>query len=78
MFELCTARPPDASETRELVDLYQDHFEKFKIEVQEAAALMGTQPETPSSKNASNVSELAAWTMTANLVLNLDEVVNKN
>ncbi len=78
MFEQCTARPPDSSETRELVELYEDHLSKFKTDPQAAVALVCALAETPGSNSEADVGELAAWTMTANLLLNLDEVVNKN
>lgn len=85
MFELCTARPPNAWETRELVRLYKDHLKHFESDAPAAAELVRgvaddktPGSEIPNSDASLNVSELAAWTMAANLMLNLDEVINKN
>jgi hypothetical protein len=75
-FRLATARPPSAAEAAVLTKLYQVHLAKYKSDTKSAAALVAIGEV---KANASlNVSELAAWTMVANLILNLDEVLNKN
>ncbi len=75
MFRLSTARNPVESEIKELVELFNDHLQTYQRNPRAAHALIAAGSPQP---NATEVSELAAWTMTANLVLNLDEVVNKN
>ena len=77
MFERCTARPPSAEESIELVGLYRDHLKHFAANRTAAAALMEMASDLDRN-NATELSELAAWTMMANLVLNLDEVINRN
>ena len=71
--KLCVSREPDAEELQRLAALYQkmhDHFEKHSDEVSELVAgnpgLAGT-----------NEVELAAWTIVANAILNLDELLTK-
>ena len=80
MFELSTARPPHPEEVRELVGLYEDNLKTFSREPEAARQLIGeeTAPLAAAADPACHSSECAAWTMVANLVLNLDEVVNKN
>ena len=75
MFRLATARRPDASELAELIATYNDHLAAYTRDVEAAKKLIAVGESKPDS--ALNPSELAAWTMMANLVLNLDEVLNK-
>ena len=74
MFRLCTARQPDEAETQELVEVFQDHLKTYQNNPEAAKALISVGMANP---NPTEVGEMAAWTMTANLVLNLDEVLNK-
>jgi hypothetical protein len=75
MFKLATARPPDARESAELMALYQDHLANYTKNVESAKKLIAVGESKPDSKL--NPSELAAWTLIGNLILNLDEVMNK-
>jgi mono/diheme cytochrome c family protein len=75
LFKRATARTPDAREMSVLLEAYQTHLAKYQKDVEKAKKLIaGGEAKVDVSLNAS---ELAAWTMIANLLLNLDEVLNK-
>lgn len=75
LFRLAAARTPDAKELAELMAAYRDHLTAFTRDTAKAKQLIFVGELKPDAKL--NPSELAAWTMLANLVLNLDEVINK-
>ena len=76
MFRHCTSRRPDQRTIEELVTLLNDETAAYTGN-QEAAQRMVAVGTTPLDESLDPV-ELAAWTMVANIVLNLDEVVTKN
>ena len=75
LFELATLRTPAPEELDELVGVYRDRVDYFADHPEQAAALvtLGASP----ADDSSDPIELAAWSMVANAVLNLDEVVSK-
>jgi hypothetical protein len=75
MFRLTTARRPDAKEMADLLAAYKDHLATYTRDAAKAKQLISVGELKPDAKL--NPSELAAWTMIANLLLNLDEVINK-
>src|SRR5262249_38488273 len=75
LFRLAAARRPDAGELAELAAVYKDHLAEYTRDAEAAKKLIAVGESKPDPKR--NPSELAAWTMVANLVLNLDEVINK-
>jgi hypothetical protein len=75
LFKLAAARPPDARETKELLAIYADNLTNYTRDPDAARKLIPVGESKPDSRL--NVSELAAWTMVANLVLNLDEIITK-
>lgn len=75
VFRLTTARRPDSSEMAELLAAYKDHLAAYMRDAAKAKQLISVGELKPDEKL--NPSELAAWTMIANLLLNLDEVINK-
>jgi hypothetical protein len=75
LFRLVVARTPDKQELSELRAAYMDYLTTYSRDVEAAKKLIAV---GESKADASlNPSELAAWTMLGNLVLNLDEVLNK-
>ena len=74
-FQLCLARQPDRKELHRLTALYQTELKQFKKDPKSAERMacseLGKAPE------GVDVCELAAWTVVANVLLNLDEVVTK-
>lgn len=75
MFRRTTVRRPDATEMAELLAAYKDHLAVYVRDAAKAKKLISVGELKPDAKL--NASELAAWTMIANLILNLDEVINK-
>jgi hypothetical protein len=75
LFRLATARTPDATELAVLTETLADHRATYKANVEAAKKLIVLGETKPDAQL--DPSELAAWTMIANLVLNLDEVLNK-
>jgi hypothetical protein len=76
MFELCVCRTPSAAESQDLLDgVAQDlaHYQANPTAAQELTSI-GVAPPLETMDRA----ELAAWTMAANTLLSLDEVVTKN
>ena len=75
VFEIATARAPSDAELAALLSTYEDHHAQFLTDREGASQLIaiGETPPDPTLDTA----ELAAWTMVANLVLNLDEVITK-
>jgi hypothetical protein len=74
-FRLCVARPPDQAEMEALTGLYQQARRAFESDA-EAARKMATVPLGPAPPDA-DVIDLAAWTVVANVLLNLDEMLMK-
>jgi len=74
-FRLCVARSPRPLETKRLVALYEQELAQFKQDPSAAQKLatgdLGKPPEGVS------VEKLAAWTVVANVLLNLDETITK-
>jgi hypothetical protein len=70
-FRLCLARPPGERELARLLALKQDALQRLGQDPAAAEAL-ATDPLGPAPAEA-DVAELAAWTVTANVLLNLDE-----
>lgn len=75
-FRLCTARHPDPNELQELQQLLADQQQFYREHPDEAKKLVTAYSVEPVDE--SDYSELAAWTVLANTLLNLDEVVTKN
>jgi hypothetical protein len=73
-FRLCVARAPSEREKELLVRLYTDNLAKYRKDVAAATALVKSGGAVPAG---ANVSELAAWTVVANVLLNLDETITK-
>jgi hypothetical protein len=71
-----TARQPDAAETEIIAKVLAGHRARFAKDEAAAKKLIafGESKADPKLKPV----ELAAWTLVANLLLNLDEVINKN
>jgi len=75
LFRLATGRKPDALETAVILEAYHDHQARYTKDEAAAKKLIAVGESKPDPKW--NASELAAWTMVANLVMNLDEAINK-
>ena len=75
MFEIATAREPKPSEATLLLETLQAHAEEFKADPEAAKALIVVGESKPDE--TLDAVEVATWTMIANLILNLDEVLNK-
>jgi mono/diheme cytochrome c family protein len=73
-FRLCTSRRPTAKESARLMALYQQQFEKFSKDLKAAKALLKEEENSLSDKQTA---EMAALTMVANVLLNLDETLTK-
>jgi Protein of unknown function (DUF1553)/Protein of unknown function (DUF1549)/Planctomycete cytochrome C len=75
LFRLATGRKAEARELAELMSAYRDHLAVYSKDATAAKKLISV-GETKPDGNL-NVSEVAALTMVANMVLNLDEVLSK-
>lgn len=74
-FRLCLSRQPKPEEVQRLVQLYQQQLSRYK-EDRAGAGKMATSELGPAPDGVS-VHELAAWTVVANVLLNLDEMITK-
>ena len=75
MFRLAAVRRPDGNDLAELTAALQDFMDHYTKQPNTAEELIGVGETRPDPKF--NPSELAAWTMIGNVILNLDEVVSK-
>ena len=75
IFEMATARLPKPKEETLLLETFQIHHQEFEANPEAAKELIAV-GESPPDETLDAV-EVAAWTMIANLILNLDEVLNK-
>jgi hypothetical protein len=76
IFLRATARQPESGELELLLETFRENLSEYRSNPAAAQKLIqvgGTQPDASLPPE-----ELAAWTLLANLVLNLDEVVVKN
>ncbi|MBI4584373.1 MAG: DUF1553 domain-containing protein [Planctomycetes bacterium] len=73
--KLCLARPPEAEQIESLAELYRSELEHYSREP-EAAAKLAADPLGPLPEGMA-APELAAWTVAANVLLNLDGVLTK-
>jgi hypothetical protein len=75
-FRSATARTPDAGEMNLLTTALETHRGQFSRDPEAARRVITNGESKPSDRIPAP--EFAAWTMVANLVLNLDETVNRN
>jgi hypothetical protein len=74
-FAACLAREPEAPEVARLQGLYNEALAEYRAD-NEAAQKIATDPLGPTPAGT-DVAELAAWTVVANVLLNLDEMLMK-
>jgi hypothetical protein len=74
-FRLCVARTPTPAEVEQLLALYRDNLAKYRKDPTAALTLATSRLSPPPS--SMNPAELAAWTVVANVLLNLDEMLTK-
>lgn len=70
-FRLCLARAPNAVELEHLCAVVESETERLKREPEKAQALLALKNEAPTNARQ------AAWTIVANILLNLDESITK-
>jgi hypothetical protein len=75
-FDVAVSRPPDAFERRAMAKLWQSNWEHYRADENAARQLLmvGEAEVLPELDPA----ELAAWTMVARALLNLDETMTRN
>jgi hypothetical protein len=73
---LCLARPPTDEQVKTMTTLYADELATYRADP-ESAKKLATDPLGPLPEGA-DAAELAAWTVVANVLLNLDAVLTKN
>jgi hypothetical protein len=72
---LCLQRPPTDEQVRHVVALFEDELERYRKDVK-AAEKLATEPLGPLEKG-SDPAEMAAWTVVANVLLNLDGAMTR-
>jgi hypothetical protein len=75
LFRLCTGREADAQEVGEVVAFQRAQLERFRDGSADAAAVAAS--EALPAPQGSDLPELAAWTVLARAMLNLDETITK-
>ena len=75
-WQVVTARRADIDEAKVVIDTLNMHRSRFSNDDDSAKKLISFGDTKADPKFTP--SELAAWTLVSNLMLNLDEVVNKN
>jgi hypothetical protein len=73
-FRRVLGRPPRSDEVDRLVDLYQSELAHYQQDADAAKAMATSELDTFDSGH--NMAELAAWTVVANVLLNLDETLS--
>jgi hypothetical protein len=74
-FRLSVSRTPNGTELATLVALYQENLAKYRKDA--AAAMALATAGLPDVPKGVDPAELAAWTVVANVLLNLDETITK-
>ena len=74
---LCLSRFPTEKELEHLTGFFDDELERFQKDSAAATALVGGETAVDQNRPL-NVAHWAAWTMVANVLLNLDETMSKN
>ena len=74
--EVCRIRPPQSSETAAVVELYNSELAHYRSDT-EAATKLASEPLGPLPENV-DAAEAAAWTVVANVLLNLDALLMKD
>jgi hypothetical protein len=74
LFRQAASRKPGPQEMRVLLDLAQRRLEHYQKQPELAAKLIAVGASKPANLEAA---ELAAWTMVASTILNLDETITK-
>jgi hypothetical protein len=74
-FRLATARNPTTQEMEVLRDGFEDDFKRFEASPEDADRLLGF--GNSQAEKTLDRSELAAYTLAANVILNLDEVITR-
>jgi hypothetical protein len=72
---LCQSRPAGDEQVATIVELYQSELEHYRGDA-EAARMLATDPLGPLPEGM-NPAEAAAWTVVANVLLNLDGVLTR-
>ena len=72
-FRWCVARSPSAADTEVLLTLLDEQRASYSADPEAAAALSSWHADGPRAAAV----ELAAWTLVANVLLNMDETVTK-
>lgn len=75
-FEVATSRQPAAEEIQVIESVLHDYKARYQADAKAAQEAITVGESQPAEKFAP--AELAAYTLVANLILNLDEVINKN
>lgn len=75
-FRLATCRNPKPAETDVLIDVFHRQRERFRRNQAAARALLST-GESPCDASI-DPATLAAWTVVASMILNLDETISKS
>ncbi|MCI0662902.1 MAG: DUF1553 domain-containing protein, partial [Acidobacteria bacterium] len=75
-FRLCVARKPGELERNRLRELYRQQLEIYRLDLEGAKKIAHGQGEV-AEESKGDVAEIAAWTMVANVLLNLDETLTK-
>jgi mono/diheme cytochrome c family protein len=73
---LCLCRPPRAEQVQQVIELFRTEREHYRKDATAALAL-ATDPLGPLPAGM-DAAELAAWTVVANVLLNVDGVLTKN
>ncbi len=73
-FRLCLARKPGETEVRRLAELFRQQLEIYRLDLEGAKKIA---QGSGAADNKGDPAEVAAWTMVANVLLNLDEMLSK-
>jgi hypothetical protein len=73
--QLCLARPPQEEQVKHLTELFLTELQHY-LKDEDAAKALATDPLGPLPAGA-DPAEMAAWTVVANVLLNLDAVLTK-
>src|SRR5579885_659868 len=72
-FRLVVARPPTREEAAAIANFYRKQLESYSKNTDLAYKTIAATPNS-----VSNAADLAAWTMVANVLLNMDETITKD